>query len=74
MEKRPFDVLNRAVGKRVLVQLKNGMEFRGIFSSFDIHMNIVLDEAELVVKGEVQKQLGTIFLRGDSVIYIAPQL
>jgi small nuclear ribonucleoprotein len=74
MEKRPFDVLNRALGKRVLVQLKNGMEFRGIFSSFDIHMNIVLDEAELVVKGEVQKQLGTIFLRGDSVIYIAPQL
>jgi small nuclear ribonucleoprotein len=40
--------------------------------SYDIHMNIVLEKAEFLKDGEVQKGFGTILLRGDSVVYISP--
>ncbi len=72
--KRPFDLLNGSVNKDVLVRLKGGMEYRGRMIAYDVHMNIILENAELLENGEVKKKLGTIFLRGDSVILIAPNL
>ena len=41
---RPFDFLNGAVNKTVLVRLKDRRELRGILRAFDVHMNIVLDD------------------------------
>ncbi len=72
--KRPFDLLNGSVNKDVLVKLKGGMEFRGRMVAYDIHMNIILENAEQLENGETKRKLGTIFLRGDSVILIAPNL
>ncbi len=70
--KRPFDVLNSALNKNVVIGLKGGVEFRGVMVAYDVHMNIVLEKAEQVVGGEVKRGLGTVLLRGDSVVYISP--
>lgn len=70
---RPLDALNQARGKRVLVQLKNGKQFVGKLVSFDIHINTVLDEAEEREGNETTRSLGTIFIRGDTIIFISPQ-
>ena len=69
---RPLDALNESRSKRVIVELKNGKQFVGKLKSFDIHINIVLDEAEEKVDGELKRKMGTVFLRGDTIILISP--
>ena len=69
---RPLDSLNAARNKKVIVELKNGKQYIGKLVAFDIHINIVLDDAEERVNGEMTKKLGTTFLRGDTIIYICP--
>ncbi len=69
---RPLDTLNRARGKRVIVELKNQKQFVGTLVAFDIHINVVLDEAEERDAGELKRKLGTVFLRGDTITIISP--
>ena len=69
---RPLDALNNARNKRVIVDLKNGKQFVGKLNAFDIHINVVLDEAEERVDGELKRKLGTVFIRGDTIIMISP--
>jgi len=71
-EKRPFDVLNAALNNSVIIGMKGGYEMRGTMVSYDVHMNIVLEKAEQLVNGEVKRGIGTVLLRGDSVVYISP--
>ena len=71
-EKRPFDILNNALNNNVLIKLKGEVEVRGTLSSFDIHMNIVLENAEELKNGEMKRKLGTVLLRGDTVVFISP--
>ncbi|TKJ16948.1 small nuclear ribonucleoprotein [Candidatus Woesearchaeota archaeon B3_Woes] len=54
---RPFDALNRAKGKRVVVELKNGKQYRGVLEAFDPHINTVLNETEEHVQEEVEKEI-----------------
>jgi len=68
---RPLDALNKARDKRIIVDLKNGKQLIGILRAFDIHINIALDEAEERVNGETTRKLGTVFLRGDTIIMMA---
>jgi len=70
-EKRPFDILNSALNNRVLVGLKGGVELSGTMASYDVHMNIVLEKTQLV-KGTETRGIGTVLVRGDSVVYISP--
>lgn len=71
--KRPFDVLNAALNRKVLIKLKGNVEVRGELESFDVHMNLVLANAEeLNNEGDVKKKIGTVLLRGDTVVYISP--
>tara|TARA_Y100000310_G_scaffold162833_1_gene162775 strand:+ start:7740 stop:7967 length:228 start_codon:yes stop_codon:yes gene_type:complete len=70
---RPLDALNQSRGKRVLVELKNGKQFTGVLTAFDIHINTVLSEAEEHEDGELKRKIGTLFIRGDTIILISPQ-
>lgn len=69
---RPLDALNNARNKKVIVELKNGKQLIGTLKAFDIHINVVLDDAEERVEGETKRKLGTVFLRGDTIILISP--
>jgi len=71
-DSRPLDALNKARNKRVIVELKNGRQYVGKLNAFDIHINIVLEEAEEKVNGELTRKLGVIFLRGDTIIMVSP--
>ena len=71
VQKRPFDLLNRSIDKKVVVGIKGNKEFTGKMDSFDVHMNIILMNAT-VKDGEGEKEFKSIFLRGDSVVYISP--
>lgn len=70
---RPLDALNAARGKRVIVELKNNKQYIGKLKSFDIHINTVLSEAEERENNELKRKVGTVFIRGDTIILIAPE-
>lgn len=69
---RPLDVLNNAKGKEVLVQLKSNRQMVGTLLAFDIHINIVLDNAKEILDDETKRNVGLTFLRGDTIIFISP--
>jgi small nuclear ribonucleoprotein len=69
---RPLDALNNARDKRVIVELKNGTQVIGTLKSFDIHINVVLEDAEERKDGELKRKLGVVFLRGDTIILLSP--
>ena len=69
---RPLDLLNQSKGKEVLVQLKGDKQYVGTLVAFDIHINVVLDNAKEMVDGEIKKNIGLTFVRGDTIIYISP--
>lgn len=68
---RPLDSLNEVRGKNVIVELKNGKQYIGKLKSFDIHINTVLVGAEEKVDGEIKRKLGTVFIRGDTILFIS---
>jgi len=72
MEARPLDALNSARNKRVLVELKNGKQYVGKLKAFDVHVNVVLEEAEERQNSETIRKLGVVFIRGDAIIIISP--
>lgn len=69
---RPLDLLNQSKGKEILVHLKNNKQMVGTLLAFDIHINIVLDNAKEMVDGEVKRNLGIAFVRGDTITFISP--
>lgn len=69
---RPLDALGNSLNSPVIIKLKGDREFRGILKSFDLHMNLVLNEAEELEDGEVTRRLGTVLIRGDNIVYISP--
>ena len=69
---RPLDVLNNSKGKEVLVQLKNNRQMVGTLLAFDIHINVVLDNAKEIIDSENNRNIGLTFLRGDTIIFISP--
>jgi small nuclear ribonucleoprotein len=71
-QERPFDLLNKALGKHVLIRLKNSTSIRGRITSFDAHMNVVVEEAEELEDNELKAKLGTILLRGGNILFVSP--
>ena len=69
---RPLDLLNSSKGQEVLVQLKGDKQFVGTLIAFDIHINLVLDNTKEMHNGEIKKNLGLTFLRGDTIIFVSP--
>ncbi|MFX1533024.1 MAG: LSM domain-containing protein [Promethearchaeota archaeon] len=77
---KPMDILEQSLNKNILLKLRGNRELRGILKSFDNHLNLVLEGAELISiendeAGQEIKQvekLGKILLRGDNVILISP--
>jgi len=69
---RPLDALNRSRGKRVIVELKNGKQFIGKLQAFDIHVNVVLEDAEEHEEGSIKRKMNEVFIRGDTIIVIFP--
>ncbi|MEE8323261.1 RNA-binding protein [Candidatus Bathyarchaeota archaeon] len=65
-------ILEESLGKLVLLRLRGNRSLRGRLEGFDMHMNLVLEEADDISNSENIKQLGTIIVRGDNVVIISP--
>ncbi|MFX0051524.1 MAG: LSM domain-containing protein [Candidatus Hodarchaeota archaeon] len=87
MAQRPLDVLTAALNKTVILKVRGNREIRGILRSYDPHLNLFLEDAEMIHPPKPQQNeendentkeepetevLGNIILRGDNVILISP--
>ena len=76
-KKRPLDILNASLNKRVIVHLRGGREYRGTLDGYDHpHLNVVLKQVEEVMKvgtpEETITKKETVIVRGDNIVYISP--
>ena len=65
-------ILEESLGKLVLLRLRGNRSLRGKLQGFDMHMNLVLEEADDISDPENTQSLGTIIVRGDNVVIISP--
>ncbi len=70
MTDRPIDALDKAKGKRVYVRLKNGEEITGNLKALDLHLNLWLEDVEVV--GENKRKISILLIRGDNILYASP--
>ena len=68
---RPFDALSQSKNKRIVIELKNKSQVSGVLKAFDKHVNLLLEDAEERVDGEIKKKLGTVFIRGGTIISVS---
>ncbi len=74
MYMKPLDCLGELLDKQVLVRLKNGMEIRGILKAFDMHINLVIENAEFndrVDDKNVERKFKKMFIRGDVIVIVS---
>jgi len=72
MEK-PLKLLHASLNSRVMVELRNGVEYNGILDGYDVpHMNLVLKNADETVNTEHKSKHEKVIVRGDNIIYISP--
>ena len=72
MADKPLDVLNKSLKSPVIVRIRGGREFRGILEGYDIHMNLLLSDAEEITDDFRRDARGEILIRGDNVVYVSP--
>ena len=65
-------MLAESLGSTVLVKLKGDKVVRGTLKSYDMHMNLVLENSEEVMNDGSTRKVGTIIIRGDNVILVSP--
>ncbi len=68
----PISYLKRAHGAEIRVRLKNGNEIEGKLLVYDEMMNLVLQSAKEInpETKEVLRNMGTLFIRGNNVLFI----
>ncbi|EJD50189.1 like-Sm ribonucleo protein, partial [Exidia glandulosa HHB12029] len=62
----PTDFLKAVVGKRVVVRLVSGVDYKGVLSCLDGYMNIALEQTVEHVNGNVTNKYGDAFIRGNN--------
>jgi len=60
---RPFDSLVSCIGKQITIQTKDSVIYTGDLVSFDIHLNVVLDN----VQENDNPIEGKVLIRGDTI-------
>ena len=68
--KRPLNVLQDSINKRVTVKLKSDIEYKGEMDRVDSFMNVILSDAEEYQGKEPATKYGKVIIRGDNVLYI----
>lgn len=68
--KRPLNVLQRSLNRKVAVRLKSEIEYRGKMSNVDSYMNLILVDAEEFDGPDLLANYGKVVIRGNNVLFI----
>ncbi len=68
--KRPLTMLQKSTKKKVVVRLKNEVEYKGKMDNVDSYMNLIMTDAEEVHDDKVIANYGRVIVRGNNVLFI----
>ncbi len=68
--KRPLTILQKSTKKKVIVRLKNEVEYKGKMENVDSYMNLIMTDAEEVLNGKTVANYGRVIVRGNNVLFI----
>jgi len=60
--------LKKYLDKHIFIQLNGNRKITGVLRGFDPFMNLVVDETMEIVSATEKNSIGTVVLRGNSVI------
>ncbi len=72
MSETAHKILEENLGNNVLIKTREGVMIRGKLKSFDQHLNVVLENAEELLKDGTTRKLGVVVIRGDTIILVSP--
>ncbi|MCY0867934.1 MAG: LSm family protein [Desulfurococcus sp.] len=72
MSETAHKILEESIGKLVLIKTKDNTALRGRLRSFDQHLNVVLDDTDEIHSDGSTRKLGTVVVRGDTVVLVSP--
>ncbi|KAG5948936.1 U4/U6-U5 snRNP complex subunit lsm3 [Claviceps sorghi] len=76
----PLDLVRLLLNEVVFVKLRGDRELKGKLHAYDSHCNLVLGEVEETIfavdddEETVSRKSEMLFVRGDSVVLISPQV
>ncbi|KAI0067810.1 like-Sm ribonucleoprotein [Artomyces pyxidatus] len=71
----PLELIDRCIGSRIWVIMKNDREFTGTLLGFDDFVNMVLEdvtEFEITPKGRKTTKLAQTLLNGNNICMLVP--
>ena len=63
-------MLQKSTKKKVVVRLKNEVEYKGKMENVDSYMNLIMTDAEEVHDNKVIANYGRVIVRGNNVLFI----
>lgn len=70
MSSLPIGTLKKALGKSIVIRLKDNVKYKGKLESFDQYMNCHLSEAVEIIDDEEVSRYGSIFVRGNNILLV----
>jgi len=70
MSSLPIGTLKKALGKLIVIRLKDNVKYKGKLESFDQYMNCHLSEAVEIIDDEEVSRYGSIFVRGNNILLV----
>ncbi len=70
--RNPLRALQKKLGSKILIRLKDGTEYKGSLKEYDNFMNVILSDASEYIKKEETNKFKEIFVRGNNVLFIIP--
>ena len=67
----PLALMEKTLNKKVSLLLKDNRVLEGKLTGYDEYMNMVLEETEERTADQTRR-LGTVILRGNNVVSVAP--
>jgi small nuclear ribonucleoprotein len=63
-------MLQKSTKKKVIVRLKNEVEYKGKMDNVDSYMNLIMTDAEELHDSKVIANYGRVIVRGNNVLFI----
>ncbi len=63
-------MLQKSTKRKVVVRLKNEIEYKGKMDNVDSYMNLIMTDAEEVHDNKVIANYGRVIVRGNNVLFI----
>jgi len=70
--KSPLSILQNAQNSRIIIRLKDGIEYKGFLKEIDAYMNMILEDATEIMDGAPVAKYNEIFIRGNNLLFVKP--